>query len=152
MVNNVVLVGRLARDPEMRYTTRGTAITKFRVAVSRPPRRDAPEGEEQTDWLDIVTWGRVAENCAQYLDKGSLVAIEGRVQSRTWQTQDGQNRYAVEINARNVQFLESRQEAERRRAGRQAAPAAEPDEGDKAAEADNEFGAVPEGEDIFGDQ
>ena len=152
MVNNVVLVGRLARDPEMRYTPSGTAITKFRVAVSRPPRRDAPEGEEQTDWLDIVTWGRVAENCAQYLDKGSLVAIEGRVQSRTWQTQDGQNRYAVEINARNVQFLESRQEAERRRAGRQAAPAAEPDEGDKAAEADNEFGAVPEGEDIFGDQ
>ena len=166
MVNNVVLVGRLARDPEMRYTPSGTAITKFRLAVSRPPRRDAPEGAAPTAWLDIVTWGRVAENCSQYLDKGSLVAVEGRVQSRTWQTQDGQNRYAVEINAMRVQFLESRQEAERRRAGQQAAPAAQqaapaaqqaapaaqPEEAEKAAEADNEFGPIPEGEDIFGDQ
>ena len=156
MVNHVVLVGRLARDPEMRYTPSGMAVTKFRLAVSRPPRRDAPQGEEQTDWLDIVTWGKMAENCAQYLDKGSLVAVEGRVQSRSWQTQDGQNRSAVEINARNVQFLESRQEAERRRAGRPkdaAAPTAGPSEApaEPPAEPVDEFGPIPEGEDIFGD-
>ncbi len=102
MINNVVLVGRLGNDPELKHTSSGTAVTNFRLAVSRPPQRNAPEGsKEQTDWLDIVTWGRVAENCAQYLDKGALVAIEGRVQSRTWQTQDGQKRYAVEINGRN---------------------------------------------------
>ncbi len=156
MINNVVLVGRLAKDPEMRYTSSGTAVTNFRLAVSRPPRRDAPEGEEeQPDWLDIVTWGKVAENCAQYLDKGSLVGIEGRVQSRSWQTQDGQNRYAVEINARSVQFLETRQEAERRRASRPQRAAASGGDGSEAqppAQADDDFGPVPEGEDIFGDQ
>ena len=150
MLNHVVLIGNLGNDPEMRYTPSGTAITTFRLAVSRPPRRDAPDSEEQTDWLDIVTWSSLAENCAQYLDKGSPVAVEGRVQSRTWQTQDGQKRYSVEINARNVQFLESRQEAERRRAARQerqpSPPADEP-----PAEADDEFGPIPEGEDIFGD-
>ncbi len=159
MVNNVVLVGRLANDPEMRYTPSGTAVTKFRLAVGRPPRRDAPEGEQQTDWLNIVTWAAQAENCAQYLDKGSLVAVEGRVQSRTWQTQDGQNRYAVEINAQRVQFLESRQEAERRRAGQQqragaGAPAAPSTGGEAgaASDTDDEFSSIPEGEDIFGDQ
>ena len=119
MINQVVLVGRLAADPEMTYTQSGTAITKFRLAVSRPPRRSSEEGapaEEETDWLDIVTWGNVAENVAQYLDKGALVGIEGRVQSRSWETQEGQKRYGVEVNARNVQFLESKDEAERRRA------------------------------------
>ena len=150
MINNVVLVGRLGNDPEMRYTPSGTAIASFRLAINRPPRRDAPEGEErQTDWLNIVTFGTVAENCSQYLDKGSLVGIEGRVQSRSWQTQDGQNRYSVEINARNVQFLESRQEAERRRASRgdrQAAPA------QSSPPSKEEFGPIPEGEDVFGDQ
>jgi single-strand DNA-binding protein len=118
MINNVVLVGRLANDPEMRYTPSGTAVTSFRLAVSRPPRRDAEGAEEQTDWLDIVAFGRTAENAAQYLDKGSLVGLQGRVQSRTWQTQEGQRRYAVEIVANSVQFLESRHEAERRRAQR----------------------------------
>ncbi len=149
MINNVVLVGRLGNDPEMQYTPSGTAITKFRLAVSRPPRRDAPEGADETDWLNIVTFGNVAENCAQYLDKGSLVGIVGRVQSRTWQTSDGQRRYAVEINARNVQFLESRREAERRR-GAQQQPAATPTKQPPPPE--EEFGAIPEGEDVFGDQ
>jgi len=140
----------LGNDPEMRYTPSGTAITKFRVAVNRPPRRDAPEGEEtQTDWLNIVPFGTVAENCAQYLDKGSLVGIEGRVQSRSWQTNDGQRRYAVEINAQRVQFLESRQEAERRRAARQER---QPSPEESPPPPEEELGAVPEGEDIFGDQ
>ena len=148
MINNVVLVGRLGNDPEMRYTPSGTAVTSFRLAVNRPPRRDAPEGEEQTDWLNIVTFGKVAENCAQYLDKGSLVGIEGRVQSRSWEGKDGQRRYSVEINARSVQFLESRQEAERRRATHRDREATTT----KAPPAEEDFSPVAEGEDIFGDQ
>jgi single-strand DNA-binding protein len=111
MINNVVLVGRLANDPEMRYAQSGTEITTFRVAVSRPPRDGA---EEETDWLNVVCFGRTAEACANYLDKGSLVGIEGRIQTRSYE-QNGQRQWWTEINARNVQFLESRQEAERRR-------------------------------------
>ena len=150
MINSVVLVGRLANEPEMRYTPSGMAITKFRLAVTRRQRR-ASEGEErqeETDWLNIVTFGVVAENCGQYLDKGALVGIEGRVQSRTWETQEGQKRYEVEIVANNVQFLESKAEAERRReraAGKSGGrpggappPEAEPLED------------VPEGDDYFG--
>lgn len=114
MINSVVLVGRLGTDPELTYTQSGTAIAKFRLAVSRPPRQGSDQ--EETDWLNIVTFGRVAETVAQYLDKGALVGIEGRVQSSTWQRQDGTNAYSVEINAQRVQFLESRQEKERRQA------------------------------------
>ncbi len=115
MINSVVLVGRLGNDPELTYTQSGTAIAKFRLAVNRPPRQGSDE--QETDWLDIVAWGRTAENCAQYLDKGSLVGIEGRVQSRTWERQDGGKAYAVEINAFRVQFLESRRDREARQAG-----------------------------------
>ena len=157
MINNVVLVGRLGNDPEMRYTPSGMAITKFRLAVDRRKRRGGGEdgGDEQkqeTDWLDIVCFGVVAENAGQYLDKGSVVGIEGRVQSRTWETQEGQKRYSVEIVANNVQFLESRAEAERRRARA----------GERAVERGDERGGgapppeaerledVPEGEDYFG--
>ena len=146
MINNVVLVGRLGNDPELKYTPSGTAVTNFRLAVNRPPQRDAPAGEEQTDWLDIVAWATVAENCAQYLDKGALVGIEGRVQSRSWETQDGQRRSAVEINARSVQCLESKTEAERRRSGQEQRVAS----GSTGSEDD--FGPVDEGEDIFKDQ
>ena len=118
MINNVVLVGRLGNDPELTYTNSGTALCKFRLAVSRPPRRteDGGRGEKQTDWLDITCWGKVAENVSQYLDKGSLVGVEGRIQSRTWEKQDGSKGYGVEINAQSVQFLESKSEATARRA------------------------------------
>lgn len=114
MINSVVLVGRLGNDPELTYTQSGTAIAKFRLAVSRPPRQGSDQ--EETDWLDIVAWGRTAENVAQYLDKGAQVGVEGRVQSRTWERQDGSKAYAVEINAFRVHFLESRWEKERRQA------------------------------------
>lgn len=114
MINSVVLVGRLGNDPELSYTQGGTALCKFRLAVSRPPRRDS--NEEETDWLNIVCWERIAENVNQYLDKGALVGIEGRIQSRSWEADDGSRRYAVEINAFRVHFLESRKEAEARRA------------------------------------
>lgn len=107
-VNNVVLVGRLANDPELTYTEGGTAIAKFRLAVDRFTKK----GEEQvTDWIPIVTWGTTAENCAQYLSKGKLVAIEGAIQTRSWDGDDGKKRYGWDVNGRSVQFLSPKSES-----------------------------------------
>lgn len=116
MINSVVLVGRLANNPELKYTPSGMPVATFRLAVDRG--RKSETGEDQTDWLDIVAFQKTAELVSERLDKGALVGIEGRIQSRSWQAQDGSRRYAVEIVANNVRFLESRQEAERRRAAR----------------------------------
>lgn len=166
LINSVVLVGRLGNDPEMTYLDSGTAIAKFRLAVNRPPRRSDEEGggsrqEEETDWLNIVTFGRQAETCHQYLKKGALVGVEGRVQSRTWETQEGAKRYAVDINARRVQFLESRRDREAREAAEAAASeSAPPSERPPADQAPEPSQAPPAGdtgpsdeeEDPFGDQ
>ena len=117
MINNVVLVGRLGRDPEVKKAASGTTICKFSLAVQRPPRRGEDDGEKAeqiTDWINVVTFGRTAESVEQYLGKGSLVGIEGRIQSSTWEKEDGTKGYAVEINAQRVDFLESRSERERR--------------------------------------
>jgi single-strand DNA-binding protein len=148
VINSCVLVGRIANDPEMRYTTSGMAVVNFRLAVDR--QRRAQEGEQQTDFLDIVAFGKAGEFVAQYMDKGSLVGVEGRIQARSWQTNEGQKRYSVEIIANSVQALESRQEAERRRAAKGAAPAAAP--AAAAPPPDAEYGAVRDDEDPFGDQ
>ncbi|MFQ6132011.1 MAG: single-stranded DNA-binding protein [Armatimonadota bacterium] len=128
MVNNAVLVGRLATDPEMRYTQNGVAVTNFRLAVNRVPRRDSDE-EPGADFIDIVTWRQTAEFCGNYLTKGALVSVEGRIQVRNWQTQDGQPRRSVEIVAQRVQALESRAERERREQARGQAGPAGPDAG-----------------------
>jgi single-strand DNA-binding protein len=114
VVNNVVLVGRLAADPEMRYTPNGIAVTNFRLAVNRRPRRDQSAEERQADFIDIVAWRQTAEFCGNYLNKGSLISVEGRIQVREWETQDGQRRRNVEVVAFSVQALESRAERERR--------------------------------------
>ncbi len=157
MINIVVLVGRLGNNPELSYTPSGTAIAKFRLAVSRPPRRaeDGNRGAEETDWLNIVAFGKTAETVNQYLDKGALVCVEGRVQSRSWERQDGTRAYAVEIIANRVHFLESRAEAQARRARGEGQPGPQPpvegapppepiappvDEGWPAEEDDDPFG------------
>lgn len=115
MTNVVVLIGRLAADPEMRYTPAGLAIVNFRFAVDRNKKTE--QGEDQTDWFDVVCFQKTAELVQQYLDKGSLISLEGRLQSRTWEDREtGKQRSAVEVVANNVQFLESKAEAERRRA------------------------------------
>lgn len=128
MVNSCVLVGRLANDPEMRYTQSGIAVTNFRLAVNRPPRRDSDE-EPPADFIDIVTWRQTAEFCGNYLAKGALISVEGRIQVRSWETQDGQRRRSVEVVAQRVQALESRAERERREQARAAEGAGEPDLG-----------------------
>jgi single-strand DNA-binding protein len=104
MLNRVILIGRLTRDPEMRYTPNGVGVCTFALAVNRPYANQA--GERVADFIDIVTWRQLAENCANYLAKGRLVAVEGRIQVRTYEGQDGQKRKAVEVVADTVKFLE----------------------------------------------
>ncbi|MEN6302754.1 MAG: single-stranded DNA-binding protein [Armatimonadia bacterium] len=148
MINNVVLVGRLANDPEMKYSTSGMPITHFRLAVDRGRKNEA--GEDQTDWLNIVCFQKTAELVSQYCDKGSLIGVEGRIQSRTWEGNDGKRNYMVEIVANNVRFLESRAEAERRRASRgQSAPRGAATAAPPPAD---DYGPIGDNEDPFGDQ
>jgi single-strand DNA-binding protein len=105
MLNRIVLVGRLTRDPESQYTPSGVALAKFSVAVDRPTKN--PEtGEKETDFIDIVAWRRTAEFVTQYLTKGRLVAVEGRLQIRSWVAQDGSKRRSAEVVADNVQGLD----------------------------------------------
>jgi single-strand DNA-binding protein len=107
MLNKVILIGRLTRDPELRYTPNtGTAVGSFTLAVNRVGGK-----QEETDFIDIVVWGKQAENCAQYLRKGSLAAVDGRLQIRSYETKEGQKRRAAEVVAFSVQFLSGRQSA-----------------------------------------
>jgi single-strand DNA-binding protein len=106
-INSVVLVGNLTRDPELRHTPSGTAVTTLRIAVNDRVKR----GEEWTDaayYFDVTVWGRTAENCAQYLAKGRPVGVQGKLTWREWDAQDGSKRQSVEVVADNVQFLGSR--------------------------------------------
>ena len=107
-VNKVILVGNLGRDPELRYTQGGSAVTNFMLATNEKWRDKDGNNQERTEWHRIVVWGRSAENCAQYLQKGSSVFVEGRLQTREWEDKDGNKRSTTEINALSVQFLGSR--------------------------------------------
>lgn len=99
-MNQVVLIGRLCADPELRYTNNGTAVANFTLAVDRRFSK-----EKQVDFINIVVWKAQAENCAKYIAKGSQVAVEGRIQTRKYQDRDGNNRTAFEVVANSVQFL-----------------------------------------------
>jgi single-strand DNA-binding protein len=103
--NKVLLIGNLTRDPELRYVPSGTAVATFTVAVNRVYTSQAGEKKEEVSFIKIVVWGRRAEVCGEYLSKGSPVFIEGRIQSRSWEGQDGQKRSTTEVIADNVQFL-----------------------------------------------
>ena len=107
MLNVVAIMGRLARDPEMRQTTTGKNVASFRIACDRG-RRDV-NGQSQADWLDVVAWDRIAEFICKYFQKGSLIVIDGRLQTRQYQDKNGQNRTAVEIVANNVNFGQSKE-------------------------------------------
>jgi len=105
-MNRVVIVGRLTHDPELRFTQNGIAVTRFSLAVDRPFTNQ--QGERETDFLDVVVWRRQAENVAAYLKKGSLAAVDGRVQVRSYETSEGQKRKVWEIVADRVEFLDRR--------------------------------------------
>lgn len=104
-VNKAIIVGNLGDDPEVRNTQSGTSVANLRVASNRVWTDDAGEQQQETEWHRIVVFGRQAENCAQYLSKGSQVYIEGRIQTREWEDNSGNTRYTTEIVANNVQFL-----------------------------------------------
>ncbi len=105
-MNKVILIGRLARDPEMRTTGTGTSVTRFTIAVSRP--FTGQNGERGADFINCIAWRRQAENIAKYCTKGSQVALEGRIQTGSYDGQDGTKRYTTDIVADNVTFLGSR--------------------------------------------
>jgi single-strand DNA-binding protein len=105
MLNKVMIIGNLGADPEMRYTANGSAVTTFNVATSRRFTDSSGERREETEWFRVVTWNRLAETCAQYLVKGRQVYVEGRLQTRSWEGQDGQKRYTTELIAEDVRFL-----------------------------------------------
>lgn len=104
-VNKVILVGNLGRDPELRYTQGGAAVANFSLATNERWRDNDGEQQERTEWHRITVWGKTAENCAQYLQKGSSVYIEGRLETREWEDKDGNKRWTTNIIARTVQFL-----------------------------------------------
>jgi len=120
--NKAFLMGNLTRDPELRYLPNGTAVTTFTVASNRIYKLQTGEKKQEVTFMRIVVWGRRAETCGEYLNKGSLVFVEGRLQSRTWEGQDGQKRSTVEIIADNVQFLGRPKGQEQAQAGQAAVP------------------------------
>ncbi|MBT9260008.1 MAG: single-stranded DNA-binding protein [Clostridiales bacterium] len=104
MLNLVVLIGRLTRDPELRYTASGTPVGRFTLAVDRPFQN--AQGERETDFIDVVVWRQLAETCANHLARGRLVAVTGRLQIRSYEAQDGQRRRVAEVVADDVRFLD----------------------------------------------
>ncbi|NMC81527.1 MAG: single-stranded DNA-binding protein [Armatimonadetes bacterium] len=121
-LNKVILIGRLTRDPELRYTPSGVALCTFTLAVDRSFTSQG--GERETDFIGIKVWREQGERVNQYMAKGRLVAVEGRLETRSWVGQDGQKRYGFDIVAENVQFLDRAPDGQQ---GRREAPEAGPD-------------------------
>ena len=117
-VNKVILIGRLGKDPEVKYTGNGTPLARFTLATDESFKDRSGEQQKRTEWHTIVAWGKLAEICGEYLAKGKQVYIEGSIRSRQWDDQSGNKRTAYEIVARQMTMLGSRAEGER------AAPAA----------------------------
>ena len=141
-MNVAVLVGRMVADPELKYTPSGIAVCSFRIAVDRPTKSES--GEKQTDFLDIVAWRQSAEFVANYLTKGSLVAVNGSIQTRSWVQQDGQKRWKTEVVAARVQGLGGRPAGERQpEAGHVPGPEETPSEtppvGGPESESDTDY-------------
>ena len=108
MYNKIILIGNLTRDPEMRYTPQGTSVCNFGLAVNRKYKQ-GEEMKEEVTFINIVVFGKQADTCGQYLNKGSAVLIEGRLQERRWETEEGQKRSKHEVVAQNVRFLSKKQ-------------------------------------------
>ena len=110
MINKAILIGNLGADPELRYTQSGTPVASFRIATTERWKDKEGNPQEQTEWHNIVAWSRLAEICGEYLNKGSRVYIEGKLQTRKWQDQNGNDRYTTEIVAREMKMLTPRGE------------------------------------------
>ena len=137
--NKVLILGNLTRDPELRYIPSGQAVTTFTVAVNRTYLANTGEKKEEVSFIRVVVWGRHAEVCNEYLKKGSSVFVEGRLQSRSWEAQDGTKRSTTEVVSQTVQFL-GKPSGKQQVAGENI-PLANTDE----AIIDDSFGAAPAG-------
>ena len=111
-VNRIIIIGNLGSEPEMRFTPNGKPVTSFSAATNRRYTTSDGERREETEWFTVVTWGKLAEQCNQFLTKGRLVYVEGRLRTHTWEGQDGQKRTSVEIRADRVVSLERRDPSE----------------------------------------
>lgn len=109
-MNKVILLGHLARDPELRYTNNGTPVATFTLAVNRTRTKEG--AEQQPDWINCVVWQKTAENCANYLRKGSKALVEGRIQTRSYEDNEGKKRFVMEVVGENVQFLSPKNQGE----------------------------------------
>lgn len=125
MVNKVILIGNLGRDPEVRFTPNGQAVARFSVATTEKWRDQQGQLQERTEWHNVVVWGKQAESCGQYLAKGRQVYVEGRLQTRSYEDKDGVKRQVTEVVAQNVRFLGG----PGTRATAEAAPLVPPGEG-----------------------
>ncbi|RCW44251.1 single-stranded DNA-binding protein [Paenibacillus prosopidis] len=111
MLNRVILIGRLTKDPEMRYTPAGVAVTQFTLACDRPVSQGK---EKEADFINIVAWRQLAETCANHLKKGRLTAVEGRIQVRNYENNEGKRVYVTEVIADNVKFLDTNKDGSQR--------------------------------------
>jgi single-strand DNA-binding protein len=129
--NKVILMGNLTRDPEVRYTPNGIAVASFAIAVNRKYKQ-GDETKEEVSYIDIVVFGKQAESCGQYINKGDSVLIDGRLQQRRWETEEGQKRSKVEVVAQSVHFMPKRSSSGQAASHGHAEPAPEVpvDEGD----------------------
>lgn len=126
-VNKVILVGRLGKDPEVRYTPSGAAVANFSLATSEEWKdKNTGEKQERTEWHRIVAWRRLGEICGEYLHKGSQIYIEGRLQTRDWEDRDGNKRYTTEVIAQNMQMLDSAGKAGKTESVEESIPVEEP--------------------------
>ena len=107
-LNRVMIIGNLGSEPEMRFAPNGNPVTSFRVATNRRYTTTDGERKEETEWFAVVAWGKLAEQCNQFLTKGQRVYVEGRLSTRTWESQDGQKHYRTEVVAERVLFLDKR--------------------------------------------
>ena len=144
-MNKVILTGRLARDPEVRYTQSGKAVASFALAVNRRFSRNNNDGQPTADFIPIVVWDKLAEFCGNYLLKGRQISVEGRMQVRSYDAQDGSKRYVTEVVANEIEFLDSKSAAQHDGAPAQSAPQ-QATAGD--APAANSFGPPVPDEDI----
>lgn len=119
-LNKVMLIGNLGKDPEVRYTTSGTAVASFSLATSERFKNKSGEWEDRTEWHNVTLWGRLAEIAGEYLAKGKTVYIEGRLQTRKWQDRDGRDRYTTEVVADKMQMLGGKGEGPARQGGGRA--------------------------------
>jgi single-strand DNA-binding protein len=138
-VNKVILIGNLGKDPELRTTPQGTSLARFSVATKTIWKDASGAKQERTEWHDVVAWERLAQICGEYLHKGKQVYVEGSLQTRSWEDQNGQKRYKTEIKANNVVMLGSRDSVPRT----EASPAPGPREVSEVAESPTYDDEVP---------